>query len=187
MDCSLPVSYLCPRDLPGKNTRMGCHFLLQGIFLTQGLNPGLLHCKQILYCLSQQGSLKVSQSGAYFYFLNKSLVLNQIIFFFILPLNTLAHCIYIYIYIYIYICMHTYICVCVCVCVCVCIYSATPWLGDGGRAAEVVQRWRKTPHLVKSNVNMNWTIHFLKYTSNEISRSQPPPYMILGLKYWAKF
>ena len=35
---------------------MGCHFLLQGIFLTQGLNPGLLHCRQILYHLSHQGS-----------------------------------------------------------------------------------------------------------------------------------
>ena len=32
------------------------HFLLQGIFLTQGSNPGLLHCRQILYCLSHQGS-----------------------------------------------------------------------------------------------------------------------------------
>ena len=31
---------------------MGCHFLLQGIFLTQGSNPGLLHCRQILYHLS---------------------------------------------------------------------------------------------------------------------------------------
>ena len=33
---------------------MGSHSLLQGIFPTQGLNPGLLHCKQILYCLSHQ-------------------------------------------------------------------------------------------------------------------------------------
>ena len=35
---------------------MGCLFLLQGIFLTQGSNPGLLHCRQIIYCLSHQGS-----------------------------------------------------------------------------------------------------------------------------------
>ena len=35
---------------------MGCHFLLQGVFLTQGLNLGLLHCRQMLYCLSHQGS-----------------------------------------------------------------------------------------------------------------------------------
>ena len=33
---------------------MGCHFLLQGIFLTQELNLGLLHCRQILYHLSHQ-------------------------------------------------------------------------------------------------------------------------------------
>ena len=34
---------------------MGCHFLLEGIFLTQGSNPGLLYCRQILYPLSHQG------------------------------------------------------------------------------------------------------------------------------------
>ena len=36
---------------------MGCHFLLQGIFPTQGSNPGLQHCRQTFYCLSHQGSL----------------------------------------------------------------------------------------------------------------------------------
>ena len=36
---------------PGKNTRVGCHSLLQGIFPNQGLNLGLLHCRQILYHL----------------------------------------------------------------------------------------------------------------------------------------
>ena len=43
---------LCPWNSPGKNTRVGCHFLLQGIFLTQESNPGLLHCRLIPYCLS---------------------------------------------------------------------------------------------------------------------------------------
>ena len=43
-------------DSPGKKTGVGCHFLLQGIFLTQGLNLGLLHCRQILHCLSHQRS-----------------------------------------------------------------------------------------------------------------------------------
>ena len=38
-----PTRLLCPWDSPGKNTGMRCHFLLQGIFLTQGLNPCLLH------------------------------------------------------------------------------------------------------------------------------------------------
>ena len=44
-----PTRLLCPWDSPGKNTRVGCHFLLQGIFLTQESNPGLMHCRQILY------------------------------------------------------------------------------------------------------------------------------------------
>ena len=39
-------------DSPGKNTGVGCHALLQGIFPTQGSNPGLPHCNQILYHLS---------------------------------------------------------------------------------------------------------------------------------------
>ena len=47
-----PTSLLCPWDSPGKNTGVGGHSLLQGIFPTQGLNRGLLHCRQILYCLS---------------------------------------------------------------------------------------------------------------------------------------
>ena len=38
--------FLCPWDLPGKNTGVGSHFLLQGIFPTQGLNPDLLHLLQ---------------------------------------------------------------------------------------------------------------------------------------------
>ena len=46
----------CPWDSPGKNTGLGCLALLQGIFPTQGSNPGLLHCRWILYRLSRQGS-----------------------------------------------------------------------------------------------------------------------------------
>ena len=38
-----PARLLCPWNLPGKNTRVGCHFLLQGIFPTQKSNPHLLH------------------------------------------------------------------------------------------------------------------------------------------------
>ena len=47
-----PSRLLCPWDSPGKNTGVGCHFLLQGIFSTQGSNLGLLHCRWILYHLS---------------------------------------------------------------------------------------------------------------------------------------
>ena len=54
MDCSLPGSSV-HGDSPGKNTGVGCHALLQ-IFPTEGSNPGLLHCRWILYHLSPQGS-----------------------------------------------------------------------------------------------------------------------------------
>ena len=55
MDYS-PSRLLFLWNSPGKNFGVGCHFLLQGIFLTQGLNPGLLHCRQLLYNLTHQGS-----------------------------------------------------------------------------------------------------------------------------------
>ena len=62
MDCSLPGSSVHGDSL-GKNTRVDCHALLQGIFLIQGLNSGLPHCRQILDSLSHQGSpyLKVNK------------------------------------------------------------------------------------------------------------------------------
>ena len=46
-----------PGDLLSPLTGLGCHSLLQGIFLTQGSKPGLLHCRWSLHCLSHQGSL----------------------------------------------------------------------------------------------------------------------------------
>ena len=51
-----PARLLCPWDSPGKNTRMGCQVLLQGIFLTQGSNPGLLRW--------HAGSLPLSHLGS---------------------------------------------------------------------------------------------------------------------------
>ena len=53
MDCSPPGSSV-HGDYPDKNTGVGCHALHQGIFLIQGLNPGPLHCRLILYHLSHQ-------------------------------------------------------------------------------------------------------------------------------------
>ena len=47
MDCS-PTRLLCAWDSPGKNSGVACHSLLQGTFQTQGLNSGLLHCRQIV-------------------------------------------------------------------------------------------------------------------------------------------
>ena len=57
----VPLSW----DSPGKSTGVGCHFLLQRIFPTQGLNPGLPHCRQIPYHLSHQGSPRILERGAY--------------------------------------------------------------------------------------------------------------------------
>ena len=44
-----PTRLLCPWHFPGKSTGVSCHFLLQGIFPTQGSNPCLLHCRRILH------------------------------------------------------------------------------------------------------------------------------------------
>ena len=53
-----PTRVLFPWNSPGKKTGVCCHSLLQGIFPTQGLNLGLLHCGQmILYCLSHQAPI----------------------------------------------------------------------------------------------------------------------------------
>ena len=64
MDCSPPGSSV-PGASPGKNTGEGCHVLLQGIFPTQGSNPGLPHCRQILYHLTYQGSPRILEWVAY--------------------------------------------------------------------------------------------------------------------------
>ena len=52
-------------DSPGHNTGVGSLSLLQGIFPTQGLNPALLHCKQVLYQLSRRGSPRILEWVAY--------------------------------------------------------------------------------------------------------------------------
>ena len=54
-DCRPPGSSVHGNS-PGKNTGVGCHSLLQGIFPLQGSKLGLLHCRPILYLLSHQGS-----------------------------------------------------------------------------------------------------------------------------------
>ena len=67
MHHSLPDS--CPWNSPGKNTGVGSHFLLQGIFPTQGLNSGLLHWRRILYhresCRSPQNHHNNINQGAH--------------------------------------------------------------------------------------------------------------------------
>ena len=64
MDCTLSGSSV-HRDSPGNNTGMCGHALLQGIFPTWGSNPGRLHCRQILYHLSHQGSPRILAWVAY--------------------------------------------------------------------------------------------------------------------------
>ena len=64
MDYSPPGSSVHGNS-PGKNTGVGCHALLQGIFPTQGSNPGLPHCKWILYQLSHKGSPRILEWVAY--------------------------------------------------------------------------------------------------------------------------
>ena len=55
-DSLRPHGLYSPRNSPGQNTGVGSLSFLQGIFLTQKLKWGLLHCRQILYQLSYQGS-----------------------------------------------------------------------------------------------------------------------------------
>ena len=60
-----PHGLYSPWNSPDQNTRVGSLSLLQGIFPTQGLNPGLLHCGRILYQLSHQGSPRILEWVAY--------------------------------------------------------------------------------------------------------------------------
>ena len=55
-DALWPLGLYSPWNSPGQNTEVGSHYFPQGLFPTQGLNPGLLHCKQSFYQLSHQGS-----------------------------------------------------------------------------------------------------------------------------------
>ena len=63
-DCSLLGSSVHGDSL-GKNAGVGCHALLQAVFPSQGLNPGLLHCRQILYHPIHQGSPRILEWVAY--------------------------------------------------------------------------------------------------------------------------
>ena len=60
-----PHGLYSPRNFPGQNTGVGSLSLLQGIFPTQGLNPGLLHCKWFLYQLSYQGRPRILEWVTY--------------------------------------------------------------------------------------------------------------------------
>ena len=67
------ITLLCPWNSPGKNTGVGSHSLLHGIFLTPASNLGLLHGRWILYCLSHQGSsITFGHSNSTFRLLHQS-------------------------------------------------------------------------------------------------------------------
>ena len=74
-----PARILCAWNFPGKKIGVSCHSLLQGIFPTQGLNSGLLNCRQILYHVSCQGSPAIEA------LINQSLkhILHKVIFQFL--------------------------------------------------------------------------------------------------------
>ena len=78
---------LCPWGLPGKNTGVGCHFLLQGTVHTQGSNPGLLPCRQTLYPLSHQGS------HHFFLYIHSVIVFNLLVSY---PYLLLSHTCFLY-------------------------------------------------------------------------------------------
>ena len=74
---------------PGKNTVVGCHALHQRIFPTQESNQGVLHCRQILYQLSYQGSLYILNTYRCIYklFFVKVIILGVFLIYQILPGN----------------------------------------------------------------------------------------------------
>ena len=77
-DSLQPRRLYSPWNSPGQNTVMSSHFLLQGIFPTQGLNPGLLHGRQILYHLNHQRSPSICVS-----FLERSIKTRIILWVFV--------------------------------------------------------------------------------------------------------
>ena len=103
-----PARLFCPWNSPGKNIRVGSHSLLQGIFLTQGLNLGLLHCRQILYSLSHQGSPRGKEGHRG----SSHLIASRLLFFSNVRVKSSPekedHP-----------CLCVYVSVCVCACVCV--------------------------------------------------------------------
>ena len=72
-----PTRLLRPWDFSGKDTGVGCHVLLQGIFLTQGQNPGLLHCRRILYHMSTREAHIIQQFHFWKFHLKRTKTLTQ--------------------------------------------------------------------------------------------------------------
>ena len=75
---SSPPGSSVQKDSPGKNTRVGCHALIQEIFPTRGSNPNLLHWRQILYHLATWEANLVTHTGE---FGDSSLLGRRLVFF----------------------------------------------------------------------------------------------------------
>ena len=76
-DSLQPHGLYSPWNSPCENTVVGSRSLLQGIFTTQGLNPGLPHCSQILFQLSHQGSPRILECVVYLFSSRSSQPRNQ--------------------------------------------------------------------------------------------------------------
>ena len=72
------IRLLCPQNLPGKNTGVGCHFLLQGIFLTQGLNPCLLQRVVLFFFFTTSATWEAHpKEGTNYYFIISIIALDR--------------------------------------------------------------------------------------------------------------
>ena len=140
MDCS-PVRLLCPWDPPGKNTGVGHHSLLQGIFPTQGSNLGFPCCRQILYHLSHQGK---PLNYVYIYVWKYGYIVCIYIVW-IYSVDIVCVCMYlqcVYIYIYTW-CVHmcVYIFMCVCTCIFLRLSVSASWDTGSRRSLLLRARW----------------------------------------------
>ena len=121
-----PHGLYSPWNSPGQNTRVGSLSILQGIFPNQGLNPGLPHCRRILYQLSHKGSPRILEWVTYPFSRGSSLPkeLNRGLLHcreFFTSWATREECVCVCVYVCVCVCM----CVCVCVCVCACVHIHT--------------------------------------------------------------
>ena len=83
-----PSMLLCPRDFPGKNTGVGCHFFLPRIFPTQGSNPCLLHWQVDSLPLTHQGSQRVKDDAINLVF--HHVLLTAYLFLYVAPSSALC-------------------------------------------------------------------------------------------------
>ena len=119
-----PHGLYSPWNSPGQNTGVGRLSLLQGIFPTQGLSPGLPHCRWILYHLSHKGSPRILEWVAYPFSSRSSRPRNQTRFWIAGGFFTNWAMREMRVYIYIYVC----VCVCVCIWISVFVFFGyIPW------------------------------------------------------------